>query len=70
MPCCASDCSETDLSVLVSSDGGEGGLREGKGLEYTPAYTVHVVCLDNVEARVVAMHGVQNYLKERDAQLV
>lgn len=57
---------ETDLSVLVGSDCSEGSLREGEGLENTPAHTEQVVCLDNVEARMVAMHGVQNDLQTRN----
>lgn len=51
--CAASD---TDLGVLVRSDCCEGSLREGEGLENTPADTEQVVCLNNVEAWVIAMH--------------
>lgn len=54
---------ETHLGVLVGCDGREGSLREGEGLENTPADAEHVVRLDDVEARVVAMHGVQNDLQ-------
>lgn len=54
---------ETDRGVLVRCDRGEGSLREGEGLEDAPAHTEQVVCLDDVEARVVAMHGVQNDLQ-------
>lgn len=60
---------EKDLSVLVGSDCSEGSLREGEGLENTPAHTEQVVCLDNVEARMVAMHGVQNDLQTRGHDL-
>lgn len=55
---------ETDLGVLVGCDRCEGSLREGEGLENTPADTEQVVSLDDVEARVVAMHRVQNDLQE------
>lgn len=51
-----------DLGVLVGGDGHEGGLREGKRLEDTPADAVEVVGLNNVEARVVAVHGVEDDL--------
>lgn len=57
---------EADLSVLVGCDRCEGSLREGEGLENTPADTEQVVCLDDVEAWVVAMHGVQNDLQEEE----
>lgn len=49
---------ETDLGVLVGCDGREGRLGEGEGLEDAPADAEQVVRLDDVEARVVAMHGV------------
>ena len=55
---------ETDLGVLVSSDGGEGSLRKDEGLEDAPANTEQVVGLDNVEPRVIAVHGMQNDLEE------
>lgn len=51
-----------DLGVLVGGDGREGGLREGEGLEDAPADAVEVVSLNNVEARVVAVHGVEDDL--------
>lgn len=54
---------ETDLSVLVRCDRCEGSLGEGEGLENTPADAEQVVRLHYVEARVVAMHGVQNDLQ-------
>lgn len=54
---------ETDLGVLVCCDRREGSLREGEGLEDTPADAEQVVRLDDVEARVVAVHGVQNDLQ-------
>lgn len=53
---------ETDLCVLVGSDSGEGSLRESEGLEDTPADTEEIICLNDVESRVVAMHRVQNDL--------
>ena len=58
----------TDPGVLVGGDGRERSLWEGEGLENTPADAEQVVCLDDVEARVVAMHGVQNDLKKRGIQ--
>lgn len=54
---------ETDLGVLVGSDCCEGSLWEGEGLENTPAGAEQVVRLNDVEARVVAMHGMQNDLQ-------
>lgn len=51
-----------DLGVLVGGDGGEGGLGEGEGLEDAPADAVEVVGLHDVEARVVAVHGVEDDL--------
>lgn len=51
-----------NLGVLVGGDGGEGGLGEGEGLEDAPADAVEVVGLHNVEARVVAVHGVKDDL--------
>ncbi len=54
---------ETDLGVLVRCDCCEGRLREGEGLENTPADTEEVVCLHNVEAWVVPMHRVQDDLQ-------
>lgn len=52
-----------DLGVLVGGDGHEGGLREGEGLEDAPADAVQVVSLNDVETRVVAMHGVEDDLQ-------
>lgn len=53
---------ETNLGVLVGGDCGEGRLGEGESLENTPADAEQVICLDHMEARVVAMHGVQDDL--------
>lgn len=47
----------THLGVLVSGDCCKRSLWEGEGLKNTPADTEQVVCLDDVEARVVPMHG-------------
>lgn len=58
-----SAAADTDLGVLVGCDGGEGRLREGEGLENAPADAEEVICLHDVEARVVAMHGVQDDLQ-------
>lgn len=65
---CATSCrqfavSQTDLGILVGGDRREGRLGEGEGLEDAPADAEQVVSLDDVEARVVAMHGVQNNLQ-------
>lgn len=60
---------ETDLGVLVRSDRCEGSLREGEGLKNTPAHTEQVVRLNDVEARVVAMHWVQDDLQRGKQQL-
>lgn len=65
-----SAAADTDLGVLVRCDGGEGRLGEGEGLENTPADTEEVVCLDEVEARVVAMHGVQDDLQAGRRRLI
>lgn len=62
-PCQRFEGRGTDLGVLVRCDRREGSLGEGEGLENTPADTEQVVRLDDVEARVVAMHGVQNDLQ-------
>lgn len=54
----------TDLCVLVGSDRSEGRLGESESLENTPADTEQVVSLNDVEARVVAVHWVQNDLEK------
>lgn len=55
---------ETDLCVLVRGNCRERRLGEGERLEDAPADAVQVVGLDDVETRVVAVHGVQNNLQE------
>jgi len=54
---------ETNFGVLVRSDCSEGSLWEGESLENTPTDAEQVVCLDNVETGVVAMHRMQNDLQ-------
>ena len=54
---------EAHLGVLVGGDGHEGSLGEGESLEDAPANAEHVVRLDDVEARVVAVHGVEDDLE-------
>lgn len=54
------------LLILVGSDRGEDSLREAEHLEYTPAGTEQVVCLNDVKARLVAVHGVKDNLVERE----
>ena len=51
--------------VLVGSDGGELGLREGEGLEVLLAVG-HLAPrrdVDHMEARLVAVHRVQDHLR-------
>lgn len=55
---------ETDLVVLVNRDGCEYGFGECEGLEDAPSDLVEVVCLDHVEARLVAVHGLQDDLQQ------
>lgn len=50
------------LLVLVGSDRGEHSLREAEHLEDAPADTEEVICLHDVEARLVTVHGVQDDL--------
>lgn len=57
--------------VLIGSDGHEARLREGKGAEVPVRVQVAVggrVHVDHVEARLVAMHGVQYHLEHRKSQ--
>lgn len=61
---------ETHLGVLVGCDRREGRLGEGEGLENAPADAEQVVRLHDVEARVVAVHGVQNDLQTGRGRLV
>lgn len=48
------------LVVLIGRDGNEGSLREDVGAESCVfwAKAVVLVCLDNMEARLVFVHGV------------
>ena len=57
-----------DLSVLVGGDCSEGGLREGEGMEVSPAYTVQTVSLDHRETWDVVMHRVQDDLGTEQIQ--
>lgn len=50
------------LLVLVGSDRGEDSLREAEHLEDAPADAEEIVGLHDVEARLVAVHGVQDDL--------
>lgn len=50
------------LLVLVGSDRSEDSLREAEHLEDAPADTEQIVCLHDVEARLVTVHGVQDDL--------
>lgn len=59
-----------DLSVLVGGDCSEGGLREGEGMEVSPAYIVQTVSLDHREAWDVAMHRVQDDLRREQTPLM
>lgn len=59
-----------DLLVLVGGDGGEDGLREAEGLDSLPAGHRLVwrqfaaeVLPDDVNARLVLVHGVEDDLK-------
>ena len=54
--------------VLVGSDGGELGLREGEGLEVLLAVG-HLAPrrdVDHMEARLVAVHRIQDHLRMRN----
>lgn len=51
------------LLVLVGSDRSEDSLREAEHLEDAPADTEEIVCLHDVEARLVTVHGVQDDLE-------
>lgn len=55
----------TYFGVLIRCDGREGRLGESEGLENTPADAEEVVGLDDVEAWVVSMHGVQDDLQKK-----
>lgn len=56
------------LLVLVGSNRSEDGLREAEDLEDAPADTEEVICLHNVEARLVTMHGVEDDLAQRQTK--
>lgn len=58
----------THLVVLVGGDRHEGRLREGEGLEDAPAHAEEVVSLHQVEARMVAVHGVEDNLEEEQEE--
>lgn len=53
------------LLVLVGSNRSEDCLREAEDLEDAPADAEEVICLHNVEARLVTVHGVENDLAQR-----
>lgn len=43
---------------------------ERESLEHTPTYTVEVISLNNVEAGMVAMHGMQDDLYHRENNVI
>lgn len=53
------------LLILVGSDRSKDCLREAEDLEDAPADAEEVVCLHNVEARLVTVHGVEDDLAQR-----
>lgn len=55
---------EEYLVVLVGCHSDEGSLREDMGAEsrVLGAKAIILICLDNMETRLVFVHGVQNYL--------
>lgn len=64
------EAAATYLLVLVSSDGGEDGLREAEGLDPLPGRHRLVwrqlaaeVLPDDVNARLILVHGVEDDLK-------
>lgn len=56
------------LLILVGSNRSEDSLREAEDLEDAPADTEEVICLHNVEARLVTMHGVEDDLTQRQTK--
>ena len=56
------------LLILVGSDRGEDSLGEAEDLEDAPADTEEVICLHNVEARLVTVHGVEDDLAQRQTK--
>lgn len=54
------------LLILVGSNRSEDSLREAEDLEDAPADTEEVICLHNVEARLVTVHGVQDDLETQE----
>jgi hypothetical protein len=54
-----------DLLVLVGRDRNELGLLEDERLEFAPRQLENVALLDNVEARLVLVHRVQDGLHKR-----
>lgn len=52
-----------DLGVLVNRNCCEGGFRECEGLEDAPSDAIKVISLHHMEARLVAMHRMQNDLQ-------
>lgn len=57
-------CVKEYLVVLVGCHSDEGSLREDVGAESRVfgAKAVILICLDNMEARLVFVHGVEYYL--------
>lgn len=61
---------ETNLGVLVCRDSREGGLGKCESREHTPADTVEIISLYDVEAGMVAMHGMQDDLFHREQNII
>lgn len=61
---------KTNLGVLVGRDSSEGGLWERESLKHTPSHAVEVIGLDDVEAGMVAMHGMQYDLQHREKKFI
>lgn len=64
------------LLILISCDSGEHGLREGEGARALPGrdgphwgQLLSALLADDVDARLVLVHGVQNDLsRQREAE--
>lgn len=56
------------LLILVGCNRSEDSLREAEDLEDAPADTEEVICLHNVEARLVTVHGVEDDLAQRQTK--